>query len=139
MKTRLRLPILGIAAIAALVSMSVLWAAPRTTNGGARPDRTSARGATDDLGTSSVDAQPSLAQVCLPSTPINCNGIPQPVGSTCSCESQALPKRCVSCGPVYRGQVVETTCTVSKPCLPGQTCHIQENFTRTGLSCAPLG
>jgi len=71
---------------------------------------------------------------CLPSTPLSCADMPGTPSSTCSCTSQLQPVKCKSCSG-GKGQVVSTTCTVQFTCT-SPPCDIQQNITRTGLSCA---
>jgi len=71
---------------------------------------------------------------CIGSQPLSCANMPMPVGSTCSCTSQILDVKCKSCDPVFKGNVLETTCTVHTPCT-NPPCDLQLNHSRTGYSC----
>jgi len=71
---------------------------------------------------------------CLPSTPLSCADMPSTYNSTCSCSSTLQPVRCKSCDG-GKGQVLQTTCTVSFTCT-SEPCDIQQNITRSAVSCA---
>jgi hypothetical protein len=77
---------------------------------------------------------PEPAPTCLPGTPLTCADLPSTPSSSCSCTSQLLQVKCKSCEG-GKGQVLETTCTVTNACQ-NPPCDIQENYSRTGYSCA---
>ena len=71
---------------------------------------------------------------CLSGQVLTCASLPIPVGGSCSCTSRLLNRKCRVCETGHRGQVVETTCTVQGSCS-GPYCDLNQNFSRTGLSC----
>jgi hypothetical protein len=91
--------------------------------------------ATDDVELQEVGLDlPGLGRKCLPSTRLTCDDMPIPYGGTCSCQSTLLDEKCRTCETWEKGHVLETTCTVRRPCL-FPPCDIQQNITRTGRSC----
>lgn len=87
----------------------------------------------EDPVASEVDIAP-VPGGCLSNQPISCAGMLIPVGGTCSCSSTLLDVRCRSCETGNRGQVLQTTCTVRKPCN-SFPCDLELNHSRTGYSC----
>ncbi|MCZ6649217.1 MAG: hypothetical protein O7D35_00965 [Acidobacteria bacterium] len=71
---------------------------------------------------------------CLSSTPLTCADLPSTYNSTCSCSSTLQPVKCRSCDG-GKGQVLKTTCTIDFTCN-SPICDLQQNITRTSLSCA---
>ena len=83
---------------------------------------------------SKADPDDLIIGICLQSTRLTCDDLPSTFNSTCSCFSTFQPVRCKSCEG-DRGQVLQTTCTVHFTCTR-EPCDIQQNFTRTQVSCA---
>ena len=78
--------------------------------------------------------KPVFGSGCLGSQVMTCDDMVMPVGSSCSCQTTLLQKKCVNCDTRKEGLTLQTTCTVCPPCFGGN-CHLRPCYDRSSLTC----